>query len=341
MLQVYYIAAPEREHRFDTLFSQLDVVTTFIPVVKVPALTAFISRDKMVYQQDFILCDLADTLWSDEHILSAVQILRRFSVTRPVFLAPPGERISALYKALAERRVDGLITDNEDPSEILSAVLRGDKGYVRRLSAVQQAVLEKANQQVSPLRIPPGLTLDVAVCGSQPRIGATTQAIALYHYLGGLGFRSVLLYQGQPSFSKLLDLYRDRVVEFDDHIEINGISITEEKSSTFNAYVLDCGVLTPEWIPPFCGADLSILVGGVKPWELPLLATAQSAAQNGHPNHMVTLLSFAAPDDIEEVREYLGDCGAVAYHPAIWAPGSDSVYRSTLLPKLRQICGES
>ena len=55
MLQIYYIGAPEREHRFDMLFSQLDVVATFIPVVKVPALTPFISRDKMVYQQDLIL----------------------------------------------------------------------------------------------------------------------------------------------------------------------------------------------------------------------------------------------------------------------------------------------
>lgn len=341
MLQIYYIGAPEREHRFDMLFSQLDVVATFIPVVKVPALTAFISRDKMVYQQDFILCDLADAPWSDEHILSAVQMLRRFSVTQPVFLAPPGERISVLYKALAERRVDGLVTDSEDPSEILAAVLRGDKGYVRRLSAVQQAVLENANRQVSPLRIPPGLVLDVAVCGSQPRIGATTQAIALYHYLGGLGFRPVLMYQGQSAFSSLLELYRDRVVELDDHIEINGISIAEEKSSSFDAYILDYGVLTPEWIPPFCEADLSVLVGGTKPWELPLLAAAQAAIQNGGPRHMVTLLSFAAPDDVEEVREYLGDCGAVAYHPAIWDPGSDSVYRSTLLPKLRLICGES
>lgn len=341
MIQLYYMAVQEREHRFDMVFSQLDVVATFLPVVSIPSLTAFITRDKAVNQQDFILCDLTDAPWSDEHILSAVQMLRRFSVAKPVFLAPGGDRITTLYKALAEQRIDGLITDDGDPSEILAAVLRGDEGYVRRLAAVQQAVVDAANQQVSPLRIVPGLVLDVAVCGAQPRIGATTQAVALYHYLGGLGFRPVLLHQGQTAFSTLLELYRDRVVVYEDHVEINGIRLTEKRSSAFDAYIQDYGVLTPEWAAPFCAADLSVLVGGVKPWELPLLAAAQQTALQGKPGHLVTLLSFAAPDDVGEVREYLGDCGAVAYHPDIWSPGSDSVYRAVVLPALRQICGQS
>lgn len=341
MLQVYYIAAPEREHRFDLVFDQLDVVATFFPVVSVPSLTAFVTRDKAVNQQNFILCDLADAAWSDEHILSAVQMLRRFSVVQPVFLAPPGEHTTTFFKALAEYRVDGLVIDNGDPSELLAAVFRGDGGYVRRLAAVQQAVVDAANQRVSPLHIPPGMVIDVAVCGAQPRIGATTQAIALYHYLGGLGFRPVLLNHGQKAFSELLELYRDRVMEYGDHVEISGIRLAEKRSPAFDAYIQDYGVLTPEWTAPFCAADLSVLVGGVKPWELPLLAAAQSIALQGKPQHMVTLLSFAAPDDVGEVREYLGDCGAVAYHPDIWTPGSDSVYRSVILPVLRQICGQS
>ena len=89
MIQLYYLAMPERENRFRALFDQLDVVDTFFPIVSVPSLTAFVSRDKAINQQDFILCDLGAATWSNEHILSAVQQLRRFSVVKMVFLAPP------------------------------------------------------------------------------------------------------------------------------------------------------------------------------------------------------------------------------------------------------------
>lgn len=340
MLQVYYIAAPEREHRFDELFTQLDVVATFSPVVNIPSLTAFVAMDKAVNQQNFIVCDLADAPWSDEHLLSAIQMLRRFTVVKPVFLSPPGDRTSNLYKILAEQRIDGLIVDEGEPTELMEDVLRGDGGYVRRLAAIQHGIADAANREVSPLRIPPGLVIDVAVCGAQSRVGTTTQAIALYHYLRSLGFRPVLLHQGQAALSAMLELYRDRVMTMAGYVEINGVRIATERSSNFDAYILDYGVLTPEWAGPFCTSDLSVLVGGVKPWELPHLATAQSIAQEGNPNHLVTLLSFAAPEDVDTVREYLGDCGAVAYHPDIWTPGSDSVYRMVILPALRQICGQ-
>lgn len=340
MLQVYYIAAPEMEHRFDEIFTQMDVVATFSPVVNIPSLTAFVTMDKAVNQQNFIICDLAAAPWSDEHILSAIQMLRRFTVVKPVFLSPSSDRTSDLYKILAEKRIDGLIVDEGDPTEQLRAVLRGDGAYVRRLAAIQHGVVDAANREVAPIRIPPGLVIDVAVCGAQSRVGTTTQAIALYHYLRSIGFRPVLLHQGQTALSAMLELYRDKVLTMTDYVEINGVRITTERSSSFDAYILDLGVLTPEWAASFCAADLSVLVGGVKPWELPQLAATQSIAQGGNPNHLVTLLSFAAPEDVDTVREYLGECGAVAYHPDIWTPGSDSVYRMVVLPALRRICGQ-
>ena len=42
---------------------------------------------------------------------------------------------------------------------------------------------------------------------------------------------------------------------------------------------------------------------------------------------------------MEAVKAYLGDCAALAYHPDIWTPGSDTVYRSAILPHLVRICG--
>lgn len=68
MIQLYYLAAPEREHRFDVVFAQLDAVVTFFSLASIPSLTGFLARDKMVDQQSYILCDLDGTEWSDEHV---------------------------------------------------------------------------------------------------------------------------------------------------------------------------------------------------------------------------------------------------------------------------------
>ena len=339
MIQLYYLAMPDRERRFDQIFQQLDIVATFFPVVSVPSLVAFVTRDKVINQQDFIVLDLAGAAWSDEHILSAVQMLRRFSVVKPVFLAPPGKETTELFRHLAEQRIDGLIPDTGDPSATLAAALQNDRGYFRRLTAIHQGITEAASKEVSPLRIPPGLVIEVAVSGAMPRIGATTQTFALYHYLAQVGFRPALLDQGQPALCALLELYQDRAVTVDGCVEVNGIRIAKERTEAFNAYIIDYGILTPEWIKPFCAADLSVLVGGVKPWELPLLATAYATAQQGRPHELITLVSFSTAADMESVGQYLGDCAAVPYHPDLWTPGSDTVYRAAVLPALSRICG--
>lgn len=340
MIQLYYISTPEREHRFDAVFTQLDAVATFFPAVSIPSLVAFVTRDKTVNQQSYIVCDLGVADWSDEHILSAVQLLRRFSVVKMIFLAPPGDRTTTLFKRLAEQRIDGLILDQEDPSGLLAASLQGDNGYMHRLSAIQQAVAGAAEQKVSPLHIPPGLIIDVAVCGAMPRVGVTTQAFGLYHYLSKVGFRPCILDQEQPALKMLMDLYRDRSVELDGYKEINGIRFTRERSSAFDAYILDYGTVTPEWIKPICAADLTVFVGGVKPWELPALAAGHNMLKASKPNELVTLISFSAPEDMETVKQYLDNCIAVAYHPDIWMPGSDTAYHAAVLPALRRLCGK-
>lgn len=340
MIQLYYLAAPEREHRFDTVFNQLDAVVTFFSAASIPSLTGFLARDKMTDQQDYILCDLDGAEWSDEHILSAVQSLRRFSVAHMIFLAPPSEHTTILYQHLAEQRVDGLIVDDGDPSGAIAAALQGDSGYMHRLSAIQRGVAEAANREVAPLRIVPGLILDVAVCGAMHRIGTTTQTVALYHYLAQLGFHPVLLDRGQDDLRMIRELYQDKILRMEGYIEVNGIRIAQDRSSAFNAYILDYGVLTPEWSKPICEADLTVLIGGVKPWELPALAAAYNQLVQENPRELVTLLSFAAPESLAEVKQYLGDCATVPYHPDLWAPGSDTTYRSAILPHLAKICGQ-
>lgn len=341
MLQVYYISTLDREHRFDTVFQQLDVVPTFFSLEVIPSLVTLVSREKTIGQQDFMVCDLSAATWSNEHILSAVQLLRRFSVVKTIFLAPPGESTTELFKHLADLRVDGLILDQGDPSGQLAAALQGDSGYMRRLRAIQRAVTEAAEKEVSPLRILPGLVLEVAVCGAMPRVGVTTQVFGLYHYLTGLGFRPAVLDNGQPAIKTLMELYRNKAVEREYSVEINGVNFAKGQTEGFNCYLRDCGVLVPELVSTVCGADLTVYVGGVKPWELPALAAGYlMLTEEGHPNELATLASFAAAEDLETVKQYVENCAAVPYHPDIWVPGSDMAYRAAILPTLKRLCGD-
>lgn len=197
-----------------------------------------------------------------------------------------------------------------------------------------------ADREVAPLHIPPGLVLDVAVAGSMPRVGTTTQAFALYHFLNRVGFHPAILDQGQPDLKAVLKLYQKQTVTLEDHVEVKGIRIVTDRSLAFDAYISDYGVLSAEWAKPFCEADLSVLVGGVKPWELSELATIHATIKQEGPRELVTLLSFAGLEDMETVRQYLSPCAAVAYHPDIWMPGSDTVYRETVLPCLKKVCGQ-
>lgn len=329
MIQAYYLATEERKERFRAVFDRLEVIDTFFPVETVPSLTALISRDRAISQQDFIICDLTAAQWSDEHILSAVQMLRRFSVSKFVFLSHDSERTTSLFKHLSDMRVDGLIVDGEDAVEKLSAILQGDGGYLRRLTAVQQGLAATALEQAPPLRIPAGLVLDVAVGGAMSRVGTTAQVFALYHYLKTVGFRPALLDQGQDTYRLLRELCPEQAQK---------LSIVTERTADFDCYVFDCGVLDGGAVQSFCAADLSILVGGGKPWELPALANAYQAVTAEHPRELVTLLSFATEQEEATVRQFIPTCATVPYHPDIWTAGSDTVYRDVILPALKRLC---
>lgn len=329
MIQVYYLSTQERKDRFRTLFDRLDVIDTFFPLDAITSLTAFIARDKAISQQQYILCDLATKPWSDEHILSAVQMLRRFAVTRFVFISPDTERTTTLYKRLADMLVDGLMIDKEDISTELSAILQGDGGYLRCLAAVTKSVAATAYEQAPPLRIPAGLVIDVAVSGAMPRVGTTTQIIALYHYLRSVGFRPALLDQGQDAWRLIRELCPKQSAD---------LTFVAERTSDFDCYLIDYGVMKTEIAQAFCNADLSVLVGGGKPWELTALANAYRAVTEARPRELVTLLSFVTDEEADTVRQFIPNCAPVPYHPDIWTAGSDTVYREMVLPALKRIC---
>lgn len=342
MKQLYYLAQQKYESRFDALFQELDVVMTFYDLDHIKSLTAFVSREKALPMQDVILLDLEDTEFTQEHILSAVQQMRRITPAQIMVLSPANENTDLLFGKLAGFRVSDLVPvgPHADPVAAVRACLMGECGYQVRMSAIQQALSTTAAGQVRPLTIPPGLVLDVAVAGTLPRIGVTTQVFALWHYFKSLGFRPAILDESGQLVQFLWPLYQDEGSREGDVATIRGIPFCSARSEHFDAYLLDLSLLAEASLPQFYAADLSVLVTGTKPWELPALAQALSLIKENPPHNFVTLASFATQKDLELLQRFLGEYwAAVSYHPDLWDAGSTAAYRSAVLPLLKDLCG--
>lgn len=343
MKQLCYLCPAGKEQRFDALFSDLDLVTTCYDTGQIQSLVAFMMRERTIYQQNYILCDLTGSSYSQEHILNAVQLLRRFSVAELVFIAPPCGETSALFGHLAAQfRVSGLI-DETGPEravqEEVSACLRGEEGgYQRRIAAVQGAMASAAKRQVRVLEIPAGLVLTVAVAGTLPRSGVTTQVFALYHYLKGVGFSPCILDESGALVALFSPFYEAERVDANT-TQLRGIPFCRAMSEAFDLYLSDLGTLSEGTLGAFAAADLSVLVGGAKPWELPALARAVALIDKKALRQTATLLSFVADEDLELVRDVLPTHRAsVPYHPCPWECGSTAAYAQAILPCLKQLC---
>lgn len=344
MKSIYYLAREANLGRFDALFSELDLLETQWAIEKIPSLVAFITKDKTVSQQDFILIDVSHHDWSLSHILSAVQQLHRFSSAQLIFLSIPSEETTELFAALAcVHHVEYFVTETEqtDTEVELRSCLLEEPRPLRRMKAVQDQLVQEATQTASPLHIPEGLVIQVSVAGSMSRCGTTTQVFAVYHYLKLLGFSPAVWDKTEKTLPMLQDFYPDDTVETEHAVEIRGIPFCQQVSNQFNAYVLDCGVLTAKNAASFSLADLSVLTGGTKTWELPAFAQAFHLLEEHPCEQFVTIASFSTQKDIEQLGEYLGKhSGCAPYHPNLWEASSPRAYETLLLPRLKEICGE-
>lgn len=339
MKAIYYLAHEEELQRFDALFNELDMLATTVPIEKVPSLTAFVMREKPIVQQDYILLDVSSMDWTPSHILSAVQQLRRFSSAQLVFLGTPEDETVELFGTLASiHHVSHLIMQRPDMDveAELRSCLTDSPQLPRKLQAIQEQMVQTAARTVSPLHIPEGLVIQVAVAGTMPRCGVTMQSIALYHYLKSLGWHSAVWDKSNRTLPLLQTFEEKACTVTESAVVVHGVPFCKGESSQYNAYVLDYGVLTPEIASCFCGADLSVLVGCTKPWEM--AAFHEKLALAASCQSLITLASFSTPQDLERLSKYFD--GGAPYNPDPWEPSTPQAYAKLLLPELKEICGE-
>lgn len=343
MKAAYYLAGEAKLTRFDSLFSEADVLATAVAVEKIPSLTAFFVKEKPIVQQDYIILDISDADWTLPQILSAIQQLRRFSAAQLIFIAAESADTTELYGTLARNyHVQYLITQKPGSNiddELRTCLLGKENPLPQKLRVIQKEMIQTAVKTAAVLQIPDDLVIEIAVAGTMRRCGCTTQAFAIYHYLKSLGWHPAIWDKGGQT-EHMLRLYVDDVKEDEAGAAIiRGIPFCQSALPQFNAYVADYGLLVPENAAAFASADLSVLVGCTKPWELPAFADALKQIMRHPCRDMITLATSSTPQTLSVLAKYfVGKNGLTPYNPDPWVPADSQIYADLLLPELRDIC---
>ena len=342
MKAMCYISGESRKDVFNDLADKLDIIVSHYNTGQIKSLVAFLSREKTIPTQNYLVIDLTDTDFSSEHIISAIQTLRCISTARPIFIAPAGPKTDDLFGKLVNFHVTNLISLTSSTNIIEEMrVCLSDEGMVftDKTSELQNSRAMAANAVVQPFVIPEGTTITMCVSGCMNRIGATTQTFALWHYLKSLGFSPAILCKGDTFIKLLMGLYETEVIEYEGHISVKNIPFCfQPDSELWNAYIVDNGVLNESNRQEFTDADISVLVGGSKPWEIEKFAVSLRLSDGV--KHMAALMSFTTQKDVEELHSILNmPLFSVPYHPDIWDKGSStSVYKTAVLPFLTELC---
>ena len=344
MTSLYILAQSKNMTRLSNLFHPEQFLVSAFDTSKLPSLTAFVTRDKAISQQDFVLLDVGRAEnWSDAHIFSAVQNLRRFSNAKLIFLGEPCEAVTDLFGKLASvHHIEHLITDQPgtDVEAELNRCFSNAPKFHDKLQAIQGMMAQQAVKASRPLTIPQGLILRIAVAGTIPRCGVTTQTFAVWHALNSLGFHPAIQDTREHLLPSLLQ-FEAHTKQSEECVLVHDIPFCTAEQPQFNAYIMDYGTLTPYNITPFRQADLHLLVGCTKPWELTGFADAMRLLMP-YGCQPLMLANGAAPRELSTLKKYFGEQIFLVPHcPDLWTPAVEvtKAYTQLLLPSLKELCG--
>lgn len=186
---------------------------------------------------------------------------------------------------------------------------------------------------ISKLQIPDRKRVFWNVVGAQPRIGCTTQAIALWHYCRALGFSPAVVMPPEK-LRVLADFTGTSPAE--GNYRIQGVCFTAATEGAFDCFIRDLG--SPAELP---AADATVLVAGCKPWEL---GNTVAALQRLPRLRLAAILSFSTSEAVRELLPLFGRIPVMAsgYLPNPWNVKQPalSYYDHYLRPIAEQLCND-
>lgn len=277
----------------------------------IPSLTALLLEQPEI--TSIAITGAAAQRWSLGHILAAAKTLQDRG--RMVLVGPGPELAQDLHAS-------PLVILAEDEAQAAKILLRPKGGAAAQTpkkagnggnGAAPQQELEPSFR---PMQISQGMILMIDVVGTQPRIGATTQAIALWHYLKALGFHPAVVMpeaQLQLLANTMSGAKREGV-----ECVIDKVRFVPDTQRHYDCYIRDMGFGSRV---DHRQANAVVIVAGVKPWEMPNTIQAMHQAV---PGKTAMLLSFATEQSRVELSNVWKDIPMVAapFTPDPWTAGT-------------------
>lgn len=145
-----------------------------------------------------------------------------------------------------------------------------------------------------------GKTVTVALCGVQPRIGTTTQALQMVAYLQMMGYTAAYVELGDQEYIyQMRKLYRDITVKdgvvFYDRLPLYSDIKSLGEIEPYDFLVKDYGAMNdPEFNQvSFMEQDIQVICGGVKPNEIFYM---QDLLKKAEYRSAKFIFSFVPPD---------------------------------------------
>lgn len=183
-------------------------------------------------------------------------------------------------------------------------------------------------------------TITIALCGSQPRIGATTQAFQILQYLQIRGYDVAYIdLSGKEYIDQLCKLYGG-VEKNGSCVIYEGIHMYHsvlELNENYQYLVKDYGSFQDDSFneTSYLEQDIPIVCSGVKPNEI---FEVSSILQKAGFSHVKFIFSFVPPDHRRVILKQMSNRAAntffVGYNPDPFS------YDATANKAYRQICGE-
>ncbi|MDR1208770.1 MAG: hypothetical protein LBK41_00400 [Clostridiales bacterium] len=151
----------------------------------------------------------------------------------------------------------------------------------------------------------------VAVCATEPHMGATHQSLLIAKFLSSVGFKACYLEANKRrNILYLARTYpvnaneRKHLLQFECVDMYFDFKMSEVIASGYDFYVFDLGRFAEAEAASFLTKDVKIIVGGAKAWEMPAYTAVFDAVDKCRDVHFI--LNHAPPSEARSIRELMG-----------------------------------
>lgn len=269
------------------------------------SLMQFVVRDMRNYaHMKYFVIDRAAVNEDEAGFTEAVRSFQTMFSARIIVICENYTKQDAFLQQLVMTGVTDIVTAT-DIKEIQAEILEclspeGMQRYKTPIQKPQPTTIAAKHTLVSEKYIFSCKNIRIAVAGCQRRVGVTTTAVNLAHWIQTHGGTACYLESNlNKHLSYIIKLYADQPEN--NHYTIGGVDyyFTNELDKTYNFIITDCGVLDEPLQASFSHADLRLLCGSAMPYELAYMQNALNRCKG----ETVQALGMYVPLDIRELMQ--------------------------------------